>query len=194
MGTRARKYCACCLLRQVRPNSRHGITSLGHERQAEASPYDLVWGIGYRADQGSANRATSLPPPTHHQPLSPQGDSPSSRDQIFEVYPSTRQRLCPGDTSAAASPSGYPDSVPNVRSDHGGDVSAVMAVAHSSHYPPLLVEQGPCLVAGVVTMDDSSFTTNQDPQRPRCRATRRCRPLGYGLATDLNQHPRRWRA
>ena len=174
-----------------------------------------VWGIGCRADHVSARqpphwRGLNLlgkalqtvrrlfhnraPPPTRQQPLSPQGDSPSSRDQIFEVYPSTRQRLCPGDTSAAASPSGYPDSVPNVRSDHGGDVSAVMAVAHSSHYPPLLVEQGPCLVAGVVTMDDSSFTTNQDPQRPRCRATRRCRPLGYGLAPDLNQHPRRWRA
>ena len=44
--------------------------------------------------------------------------------------------------------------------DHGGDVLAVMSTAyrHGQH-PPLLPEQGPCLVAGVVTMDDSSFTT-----------------------------------
>ena len=34
-----------------------------------------------------------------------------------------------------------------------------MSAARSSQHPPLLVEQGPCLVAGVVTMDGSSFTT-----------------------------------
>ena len=34
-----------------------------------------------------------------------------------------------------------------------------MSVAESGQHPPLLAEQGPCLVAGVVTMDDSSFTT-----------------------------------
>ena len=44
-------------------------------------------------------------------------------------------------------------------SDHGGDVLAVMSVVHSGQHPLLLAEQGPRLVAGVVTMDDSSFTT-----------------------------------
>ena len=31
---------------------------------------------------------------------------------------------------------------------------------------------------------------NQGAQRPRCRAIRLCRPLGYGLTADLYQHPR----
>ena len=34
-----------------------------------------------------------------------------------------------------------------------------MSTVLSNQHPPLLTEQGPCLVAGVVTMDDSSFTT-----------------------------------
>ena len=97
--------------------------------------------------------------PTSHHHLSPQGTSPSSRDCIFEVDPSTRQRLCPEDTSAATSPSGYPDSLPNVPLHHGSDVLAVMSAVHSGQHSSLLTEQGPCLVAGVVTMDVSSFTT-----------------------------------
>ena len=151
----------------------------GDRLLAEASPYDLVWGIGYRADHVSARQSPlwrglkllgkalktvwrhfcdRARPPTRHQLLSPQADSPSSRDCIFEVDPSTRQQLCPEDTSATASPSGCPDSVPNVPSDHGGDVLALMSTAQSDQHPPLLAEQGPCLVAGVVSMDDSSFT------------------------------------
>ena len=97
-------------------------------------------------------------PPTRHRPLFPRGNSSSSRDGIFGVDPSTRQRLCPEDTSAAASPSGYLASVPNVPSDHSGDVLAAISVAESGQHPHLLAEQGPCLVAGVVTMDDFSFT------------------------------------
>ena len=73
----------------------------GDRLLAEASPYDLVWGIGYRADHVSARppplwRSLNLlgkalqtvrrlfrdraPPPTHYHPLSSQGNSPSSRD------------------------------------------------------------------------------------------------------------------
>ena len=55
--------------------------------------------------------------------------------------------------------SGYPVSLPHVPSDHGGDVLAVMSAAHSDQHSPMLAEQGPCLVTGVVTMGDSSFTT-----------------------------------
>ena len=72
---------------------------------------------------------------------------------------STTARHHREDTSAAASPSGYPDSLPNAPSDHGGDVFPVMSAAHTGQHPPLFAEQGPCLVAGVVTMNDSSFTT-----------------------------------
>ena len=113
--------------------------------------------------QDSTNRTASLPrsraatnaPPT----VVSSGASPSGRDCIVENEPSTRQKLCSSETSATASPSGCPDSPPNVTSDHGGDVLAVTSVAHSGQHPPLLAEQGDCLVASVVTMDDSSFTT-----------------------------------
>ena len=154
------------------------LLDTGDRLLVEASPYHLTWGIGYSADYVSARqpplwRGLNLlgktletvrrlfrdraPPPTRHQLLSPQGISHSRLDCIFED-PSTRQRLCPEDTSAAASSSGYPLSLPHVPSDHGGDVLAVMSAAHSDQHSPLLAEQGPCLVAGVVTMDDSSFT------------------------------------
>ena len=103
------------------------LLDTGDRLLAEARPYDLIWVIGYRADDGSArqpplSRGLNLlgntlqtvrhlfrdraPPPTRHQRLSPQSISPSSRDCIFEVHPSTRQRLSPEDTSAAAYSSG----------------------------------------------------------------------------------------
>ena len=156
------------------------LLETGDRLLAEGSPYVLIRGIGYSADHVSARqpplwRGLNLlgktlqtvrhlfrdraPPPTRHQLLSRQGISPSSRECIFELDPSTRQRLCPEDTSAAASSSGYPLSLPHVPSDHGGDVLAVMSAAHSGQHSSLPAEQGPCLVAGVVTMEDSSFTT-----------------------------------
>ena len=162
------------------PTMQSHLLDTGDRLLVEASPYDLIRGIGYSADHVSARqpplwRGLNLlgktlqtvrhlfrdraPPPTRHQLLSRQGISPSSRECIFELDPSTRQRLCPEDTSAAASSSGYPLSLPHVPSDHGGDVLAVMVAAHSDQHYPLLAVQGPCLVAGVVTMDDSSFTT-----------------------------------
>ena len=143
----------------------------GNKLLAEASPYDLIWGIGYRADAIPARQPPlwrglnflgealqnvrrlfrdRAPPPTRPQPLSPQGTSPSSRYRIFKVDPSTRQQLCPSDTAAVASLSGYSDSPTNVPSDHGGDVLEVMSAPRSGQLPPLLAEQGPCLVAGIV--------------------------------------------
>ena len=160
------------------PSMQSHLLGTGDRLLAEASPYDLTWGIGYSADHVSARQPTlwrgfnllgktlqtvrrlfrdRAPPPTRHQLLSPQGISHSRLDCIFED-PSTRQRLCPEDTSAAASSSGYPLSLPHVPSDHGGDVLAVMSAAHSDQHSPMLAEQGPCLVAGVRTMDDFSFT------------------------------------
>lgn len=74
---RTRKYRACRLLRQVRPNSNNAICLAGDRLPAESSPYDLLWGIGYRANNSmkvnrsysaanvcwanSADRETSLP-------------------------------------------------------------------------------------------------------------------------------------
>ena len=214
MGTRGTQLAACWLIRQVCPKLNHAIASLGHGGPAsrEASSYDLIWGIGYSADHVSARqpplwRGLNLlgktlqtvrrlfrdraPPPTRHQRLSPQSISPSSRDCIFEVHPSTRQRLSPEDTSAAAYSSGYPVSLPHVPSDHDGDVLAVMSTVHSDQHSPVLAEQERCLDAGVVTMDDSSFTTkikiHSGP--PRCRTTRLCCLWDTGSPqTFINTH------
>ena len=182
MGTRARKYSYCRLLRHLRPNSSHAITYLGHGRQASRGSWLLRSRMGHRI-QGLARLCTiaapmavqrllskalqtvrrlfrdRASPPTRHRPLFPRGNSSSSRDCIFGVDPSTRQRLCPEDTSAAASPSGYLASVPNVPSDHSGDVLAVLSVPECGEHLPLLAERGPCVVADVVSMDDSSFAT-----------------------------------
>ena len=72
--------------------------------------------------------------------------------------------MCPEDRSAAVSPSGYPNSLPKVPSDHGGDILATMSAVYAGQHPPLLAELRPCLVAGVVTMHDSSFTTKMKIQ------------------------------
>ena len=143
--------------------------------------------------QSSANRATSLPrqraTTTRHHPLSPQRSPPFSGDCIFEVDPSTRQRLCPEDTSAAASSSGYPASVPNMPSDHSGEVLAVISVAESGQHPPLLAEQGPCRFAGVVTMDDSSFTKIENHSDPVATQLDCVVPLDTGSPqTFINTH------
>ena len=95
------------------------LLDTGDRRLAEASPYDLIWGIGYSVDQVSARQpplwcglyllGTTLqtvrrlirdraPSPTQHRRLFPQGISPSSQDGIFGMDLSTRQRLCPDDT------------------------------------------------------------------------------------------------
>ena len=110
----------------------------GDRLLAEGSPYDLIWIIGYRTDNASTQpplwhglnflgktlqtvrrlfRDRTLPS-TRHQLLFPQGDPPSSRGCVLEVHPSTRQRLCPSNRSAATSLSGHTDSLPNVLSDH----------------------------------------------------------------------------
>ena len=113
------------------PVIRSHLLHTGDRILAKASPYDLIWSIGYRADDVPARQPSlgcdinllgkslhtvqrlfrgRAPPPTHHQLMSPQGALPSSRDCIFEVDRSMRQRLRPRDTSAAVFPSGYPDS------------------------------------------------------------------------------------
>ena len=77
---------------------------------AEASPCDLLWGIGYRADDPSARHRPlrhglnllvktletvirlfrdRAPPSARHQLFSHHGVSPSRKDCIFEVDPST---------------------------------------------------------------------------------------------------------
>ena len=92
---------------------------------------------------------------TRRQPWSPQGTLPSSRYRMFEIDPSTRQRLCPSDTTGAASLSEKSRLSPK-RAIRPRRRRCCSDVRRS-----LLSEHGPCLVAGVliVTMDVSSLTT-----------------------------------
>ena len=137
--------------------------------------------IGYRADHKNALRPPAwrglnllgkalqivrqrlrdrAPPPVRRQHASPpRGDSPAqSRDYIFEVDPSFEERLSACDAPTA--PSGYSAILPNVPPDRGGDVFSVTTTAgHIAQNVKPLVEQGPCLVPGIITMDHSSFTT-----------------------------------
>ena len=94
------------------PTMQSHFLDTGDRLLAEAGHHDLIWGIGYSAGHVSARQQPlwrglhllgktmqtvrrlfrdGAPPPTRHQLLSPQGISPSSRDCIFEVDPSTRQ-------------------------------------------------------------------------------------------------------
>ena len=161
------------------PTMQSHLLDTGDRLLVEASPYHLTWGIGYSADYVSARqpplwRGLNLlgktletvrrlfrdraPPPTRHQLLSPQGISPSSRDCIFEVDPSTRH------VSRRNVSSHLFVGIPRLSTTRAigprrRRYFAVMSAAHSDQHSALLAEQGPCLVAGVVMMDDFSFTT-----------------------------------
>ena len=76
-------------------------------------------------------------------------------------------------------------------SDQSGDVLAVISVAESGSAPSL-AHRARALSCCWCSNDEwlLLYHQNQDPQRRRCRAARLCRPLGYGLAADLYQHPR----
>ena len=77
-------------------------------------------------------------------------------DTVFEVDPITHLRLdttpLPANAQTAAL-SAFTDSVPD---DHASEV----LLAHEQHDDaPLMPEQGPDLIGGIVTMDDATFTT-----------------------------------
>ena len=100
-----------------------------------------------------------VPPPVCCQYASPpRGDSLThGRDYIFEVDPSSQQRLPTCDTAIA--PSGYSTLSPNVPPDHGDDVlSVTKSAGHIAQNDQPLAEQGPCLAPGIVSMDHSTFT------------------------------------
>ena len=145
-------------------------------RLAEASPHDALWGIGLSAHDPRASspdswcgqnllgqalenareilrRDITVPPPN------PTLETPvpcAAGDTVFEVDPVTHLRLetdpLPANTQSAmlfAHTGSEPD-------DHAPEV--LLAQEQRSD-APLIREQGPDLIGGIVTIDDATFTT-----------------------------------
>ena len=157
---------------------RLALMHTGQRRLAEASPHDKLRGIGlsacdYRASSPSAWRGSNLlgralehvRETLHSKTIRQlfcflQTDTTDSTnhpgDTVFEVDPITRIRL--NMTPVTVPPhntilSALMDSVPD---DHAPEV---LLTNTSRTDKPLLSEQGPGLISGVVTMDDATFTT-----------------------------------
>ena len=75
---------------------------------------------------------------------------------VFDVYPFTHLRLdttpLPANAQTAVL-SAFTDSVPD---DHAPEV---LLVHEQRDYAPLMPEQGPDIIGGIVTIDDAMFTT-----------------------------------
>ena len=158
-------------------NLRSALLHTGDRRLAEASPYDNIWGIGLRVSDHRASsphtwRGSNLlgqtlehvrtilcenTPPSAGIPL-PDIPSPLTQpgDTVFEVDPTTRTRLDPvsiTEYSSTTALSAFLNSAPD---DHTPEVLLTHATRGDQ---PLMPEQGPDLIGGVVTMDDVTFTT-----------------------------------
>ena len=108
-------------------------------------------------------------------------------DTVFEVDPITHLRLdttpLPANAQTATL-SAFTDSVPD---DHA---PVVLLAYEQRDDAPLMSEQGPDLIGGIVTMDDATFTTLLT-RHSRVSATSRfdCRAiLDSYLAAGLIQH------
>ena len=145
---------------------------------AEASPFDTIWGIGCRADDPAALHPStwrgsnllgkslqvvrtllrdhaSLPSPV--RPVS-DCDTPSRRT-IHEVNPSTNEPVPDSPAPPAAPSDRYSGYSPHAPKDHSAHVLSVTSVEYTNDKSaPLLPEHGPCLVDGIVTVHDDTFT------------------------------------
>ena len=158
-------------------NLRLTLLHTGGRLLAEASTYDNLWGIDlrasdYRASSSHTWRGSNLlgqtlghvrktlcenTPPISDSPLA--GNAPPLHqpgDTVFEIDPTTRTRL----TSAPITEhphnavlSAFMDPAPD---DHTSEVLLTNATRGDQ---PLMSEQGPDLISGVVIMDDVTFTT-----------------------------------
>ena len=152
------------------------LIQTGDRRFAEASPHDALWGIGLSAHDPRASspdswcgqnllgqalenareilrRDITVPPPN------PTPETPvpcAAGDTVFEVDPVTHLRLetdpLPANTQSAML-FAHTGSVPD---DHAPEV--LLAQEQRSD-APLIPEQGPDLIGGIVTIDDATFTT-----------------------------------
>ena len=156
---------------------RLALIRTGDRRLAKASPHDNLWGIGLSACVPRASSPDSwcgqnllgrvlehareiLRRDTTAPLRNPAPETPIPRDDtgdtVFEVDPVTHLRLDtdpPSANTQTATLSAFTDWVPD---DHVPEV----LLAHERRIDaPLIPEQGPDLISGVVTMDDATFTT-----------------------------------
>ena len=155
---------------------RLALIQTGDRRLAEASPHDTLWGIGLSARDPRASFPASwrgqnllgqaleiareffrrnIPVPL----FNPTPETPvhcAAGDTVFEVDPVTHLRLVtnplPANTQSAMLIA-FTASVPD---DHA---PKVLLAQEQRIDAPLIPEQGPDLIGGVVTMDDATFTT-----------------------------------
>ena len=156
---------------------RLALTRTGDRRFAEASPHDNLWGIGLSACDPRASSPDSwcgqnllgqaleyareiLRRDTTAPLCNPAPETPVPRDDtgdtFFEVDPATHLRLDtdpPSANTQTATLSAFTDSVPD---DHAPEVRLAQEQYIDA---PLISEQGPDLIGGVVTMEDATFTT-----------------------------------
>ena len=152
------------------------LIQTGDRRLAEASPHDALWGIGLSAHDPRASspdswcgqnllgqalehareilrRDITVPPPNP----TPETPVPCAAGvTVFEVDPVTHLRLetdpLPANTQSAMLLA-HTGSVPD---NHAPEV---LLAQEQRPDAPLIPEQGPDLIGGIVTMDDATFTT-----------------------------------
>ena len=156
---------------------RLALIRTGDRHLTEASPHDNLWGIGLSDCDPRASSPDSwcgqnllgqalelareiLPRDTTAPLRNPAPETPVPRDNtgdtIFEVDPVTHLRLDtdpPSANTQTATLSAFTESVPD---DHAPEVILAQEQRIDA---PLIPEQDPDLIGGVVTMDDATFTT-----------------------------------
>ena len=174
---------------------RLALIRTGDRRLAEASPHDNLWGIGLSACDLRASSPdfwcgqNLLGQALEHAreilrrditaPLCiPAPETPAPRDDtgdtVFEVDPVTHLRLDtdpPSANTQTATLSAFTDSVPD---DHAPEV---LSAQEQRIDAPLIPEQGPDLISGVVTMDGATFTTLLSLHSGVSTTSRFCRAL-----------------
>ena len=153
------------------------LIQTGDRHLAEASPHHNLWGIGLSACDPRASSPDSwcgqnllgqalkhvleilrrdiTAPPFHPAPETPVPRDDTG-DKVFEVDPVTHIRLDtdpPSANTQTATLSAFTDSVPD---DHAPEV---LLAQEQRTDVPLIPEEGPDLISGVVAMDDATFTT-----------------------------------
>ena len=152
------------------------LIQTGDRRLAEASPHDTLWGIGLSAHDPRASSPDSwcgqnllgqalenarkilrrdIPvPPPNITPETPVHCA--AGDTVFEVDPVTHLRLETNPLPANTQSAMLFASTASVLDDHAPEV---LLAQEQRIDAPLIPEQGPDLIGGVVTMDDATFTT-----------------------------------
>ena len=155
---------------------RLALIRTGDRRLAEASPPDTLWGIVLSACDPRASspdswcsqnlldraldhgreilRRDTTAPLRNPAPVTPVPRDDTG-DTVFEVDPITPLRFDtdpPSANTQTASLSAFTDLVPD---DHAPEV---LLAQEQRIAAPLIPEQGPDLISGVVTMDDATFT------------------------------------